>query len=136
MVIKIRPYNFEDKTKLDLTTFEESKMYEHLINSDMTDSEQQKRFSEAFERIADLDLDLLANCVLSVTIPTGEVTNEAHIKEFIKNADRQTTHMISEKLRKLGNSGIPKELEVECPVETCKHQWKTGMIFDASHFFA
>lgn len=136
MVIKVRPYNFEDKTKLDLTTFEESKMYQYLLDAEMTDEERQSKFNTAFERIAELNLDLLSNCVVSVTVPTGEVTNHDHIREFVKNTDRRTIKMISEKLSNLSNSGIPKELDVVCPNENCNHQWKTAMVFDASHFFA
>lgn len=135
MVIKVRPYNFEDKTKLDLATFEESKMYQYLLDTEMSDEERQTRFTTAFERIAELNLDLLAGCVTSVTVPTGEVTNPDHIREFIRNTDRATIKLITGKLTALSDSGIPKELDVVCANKECNHEWKTAMIFDASHFF-
>lgn len=134
MVIKIRPYNFEDKTILDLATFEETKLYQHLVDIEKEDSQVQ--FNKAFERIAELNLDLLSNCVVSVTVATGEVTDRQHIKEFIKNTTRATIKLITDQLKKLSESGIPKELEVTCPNDKCKHHWHTGMVFDASHFFA
>lgn len=136
LVIRVRPYNFEDKTKLDLTTFEESKMFQYLLDTDMSEEDKQKRFNVAFERIAELNLDLLGNCVETVTVPTGEVTNKKHIQEFIKNTDRGTIKKITEKLKLLSESGIPKEIEVKCANEKCGHEWKTAMVFDPSHFFA
>lgn len=136
MVIDVRPYDFKSKTILDLQTFQEEKALQYLTDVDMDDDERQRRFNSAFERLAELNLDLLSHCVRAVNVPTGRVTDPEHIHAFVKNTDRATVKKITDKLKKLSESGIPKTLEVKCAKEECGHEWTTGMVFDASHFFA
>lgn len=136
MIIDVRPYDFKSKTILDMKTFQEEKALQYLTDVDIDEDERQKSFNQAFERLAELNLDLLSHCVRAVTVPTGRVTEHAHIHEFIKNTDRATIQKITEKLKSLSNSGIPKTLDVQCAKEECGHEWTTGMVFDASHFFA
>lgn len=136
MVINLKPYDFESKTILDIKTFQETKALQYLTDTELTEDERQSKFNSAFERMAELNLDLLSHCVKSITIPENKVTDQQFISEFIQNTDRATIQKITDKLKSLSESGIPKTLEVECPKEECKHKWTAGMIFDASRFFA
>lgn len=136
MIIYLRPYNFEDKTKLDLATFEEGKVYQYLVDADITDEERAKRFNQAFEKIAELNLDILSGCIRAIRIPDQEVTDEVFIRDFVRHSDKNVVQKIQENLKKMSEAGIPKDLDVMCPNEECGHEWKTGMIFDPAHFFA
>lgn len=136
LIINIKPYDFHSKTLLDLATFEESKSLEYLLSTELSDDEKQSKFNEAFARIAELNLELLSRCIVNVVSGETVVTEPQYILEYIKNAERSVIQKINEKLKGLADSGIPKTLHVQCIKEECQHEWETGMVFDASHFFA
>lgn len=143
MVVYLRPYDFASKTKLDLAAFEETKMLQHLLSMDASDEEKAKLFNESFEKIAELNLDLLSHCIRYIQIPDGresgeiiQVSDEQHIRDFIRNSDKNVVKKISEKLVLLSKSGVEREVDVTCAKEECGHEWKTQMTFDPSHFFA
>lgn len=136
MVVYLRPYDFESKTKLDLAAFEEAKLLQHLLSLDASDEEKAKLFNESFEKIAELNLDLLSHCIRRIQIPNQMVENEDHIREFIRNSDKNLVKKINSKLVLLSKSGVEREVSVQCANEKCGHEWKTQMTFDPAHFFA
>lgn len=136
MVVYLRPYDFESKTKLDLAAFEEAKLLQHLLSMDASDEEKAKLFNESFEKIAELNLDLLSHCIRHIQIPNQVVDNADHIREFVRNSDKNLIKKINEKLTELSKNGIDRDVEVKCPKEECGHEWKTFMTFDPAHFFA
>jgi hypothetical protein len=143
MVVYLKPYDFESKTKLDLAAFEEAKLLQHLLSMDADDEEKAKLFNESFEKIAELNLDLLSHCIRHIQIPnkadagkTIMVSDQKHIREFIRNADKNKIKKINEKLAHLSKSGVNRDIDVQCSNEECKHEWTTQMTFDAAHFFA
>lgn len=136
MVVYLRPYDFESKTKLDLAAFEEAKLLQHLLSMDASDEEKAKLFNESFEKIAELNLDLLSTCIRYIQIPDQQVANPEFIREFVRNSDKNLIKKITAKLVELSKSGIDREVEVQCPKEECGHEWKTQMTFDPAHFFA
>lgn len=136
MIIYLRPYDFESKTILDLATFEETKIYQNLLDLDMTDQEKARKFNQSFERIAELNLDLLSKCILSVVIPTGEVKDPKFIREFVHKADKNLIRKIQDQIKTMSEAGINRTMSATCINQDCKHEWQTDMIFDPSHFFA
>ena len=135
LVVYLQPYNFESKTILDLATFEETKIVQHLLDADIADADKAKIFNRSFEKIADLNLDLIAKCIVRICIPGVEVTDEDNIKEYVRNTDKNVVKLIRDQLTKLSDNGIDKEFDVTCANEECNHEWKTPMVFDPSHFF-
>lgn len=142
VIVYLRPYDFESKTKLDLAAFEESKLLQHLLGMEASDEEKAKLFNESFAKIAELNLDLLSHCIRHVQIPdpnkpgqTLQVNNEEHIREFVRNTSKNLIKKITTKLGLLSKSGVEREIDVKCSNEECNHEWKSQMTFDPSHFF-
>lgn len=149
LVAYLRPYTFESNTKLSLSTFEESKIYQSLFNPEVSDQERMKQFNRSFEKIAHLNLDLLAECVLKVVTTNEkgeavEVTDQAYIKEFVANTDKQTIKKLQDAMKLFNEGGLPKNMPAFCDgtikgddgEETpCGHEWETEFNFDPSHFF-
>ena len=135
LIVYLQPYNFESKTILDLATFEETKIVQHLLDAELSDTDKAKIFNKSFEKIADLNLDLIAKCIVKISIPGREVEEEDFIKEYVRNTDKNVIKLIRDQLTKLSDNGIDKEFEVTCVNEECAHEWKTPMVFDPSHFF-
>lgn len=135
VVVYVKPFDFESKTKLDLATFEEAKLYQYLLDSDISDEDKTRRFNQSYERITDLNLDIIADCVVKVSVPSADVMDPDFIKEYIRNSSKDTVKAIRDRLGELSDNGLNKELEVTCINEECKHEWKTPLVFDPSHFF-
>lgn len=136
LVVKVKPHDFKSKTILDMAAFEERQMFKHLLgNEDITDTERGKLFNQSFNKFANLNLDLIAKCVVSVVTPKGEVTDQDFIKEFIVNLDKDSVKQITKMVETLADSGMRKELTITCPAEECKHEWQSALIFDPSSFF-
>jgi len=141
MVIYLKPQSFEASTKVNLASFEEMKVYQSVVNSEISDYDRSKLFNDSFEKIASLNLDVLADNIMSVIVPsedasgTIEVIDRNEIKSFIKNTDRTTISKIREGVAAFKTAGIDKKVELECSNEECKHNWETEFQFDPSHFF-
>jgi hypothetical protein len=135
IVVYVKPYSFESKTKLDLATFEEAKLYQYLLDAAMSDEDKTKKFNQSFERIADLNLDMISDCITKISTPVTDVFDPIFIREYVRNSSKDVVKMIRDRLTALSDNGINKELEVVCPNEECNHEWKTPLTFDPSHFF-
>ena len=136
VVLALRPYDFESKTILEMAAFEERQLYRFLVgNETMTELERGRKFNESFDRFANLNLDLIARCVISVNTPDGQVSEYEFIKEFIRNLDKKSVGKITETIKQLGDAGIDNSIELTCPSDECKHVWQTDLIFDPANFF-
>jgi hypothetical protein len=137
VVVKVRPYDFESKTILDMSAFEERQLYKYLIgNEEMSDQERGRLFNESFDRFANLNLDLIAKCVVGVVTPEGEVTDYEFIKEFIRNLDKDSVATINNTIKSFSDAGIDRKISLKCPSEECQHEWDTDLVFDPASFFA
>ncbi len=137
VVVHVKPYDFESKTILDMAAFEERQLYRYLIGQEeMDEVERSRKFGESFDKFARLNLDLVARCVISVSTPEGDVTDHEFIAEFIRNISKESTAKITDAVKELGSSGIDRMITLNCPSETCKHEWKTELVFDPMSFFA
>ena len=148
VVVYLQPYDFMCKTKLDLAAFEETKLLQHLLSAETSDEEKARLFNKSFEKIAELNLDLVSYCIRSIQIPSGPVTDQAFIREFIRKAKKDKIRKIQDGIKHLSSLGIDRKMKINCPgqitkkdddgnarVSDCKHEWETELVFDPSNFF-
>ena len=77
IVVYIRPYNLTNITKVGLASFEETRKLQALeLNENLDYSAQ---INESMHRIADLTMNAMADCVIKVVVPEGEVTDASEI---------------------------------------------------------
>jgi len=136
LIAKIRPYDYEAATRTNLAAFEETKLIQAVLGANMNGQDRIKTFSMSFEKIANLNLDLITDCVVSIISPTAEVTNRKHIKEFLQNAPKQYISAINEAMKVFQETGIDRSIHLVCHTEGCGHEWTSEISFDPSHFFA
>jgi hypothetical protein len=136
IVAHLKPYDFEAKTKLDLAAFEEAKLFEHLLDLDASEEDKRKLMNRSFEKIAELNLDLLGLCIVKLDTPKGEVTDPLAIRTLIRRAHRKMLVSIREGIQEISRSAVDRKVEVTCPQKDCGHQWQTEMSFDPASFFA
>jgi len=145
IVVSLRPYTLEVATKVAMESFGEARKLQGIAEEvvelfDGTPEERamaEKRMADArnesFVKMSKLNIDAVASCVISVSIPSGLVTDKANILEFINNTSQTWVKKIEDKLAEINGAGINKKLDVQCT--KCEHEWTTEVEFDPTSFF-
>lgn len=136
LIVYLRPHNYEATIKTNLAAFEETKLLQVLLMNDWSEEQRVKTFSNSFSKVSNLNLELISDCIVSISSRGAIVDNPRHIAEFIQNAPREFYHKINDALEQFKTAGFDKTIEIQCPKEECQHVWSTDLIFDPAHFFA
>ena len=132
--IYIRPYNYESHIKANVVTFEQTKLMKSLdYQNDLSEEEKKKIIDESFNKIANLNFDLITSAIYKIEIPGEIVTDFEHIKEFLRNIPVKKANIIQEKINEVNKIGINREVDAVC--RSCGHEWVTKVVYDPSHFF-
>jgi hypothetical protein len=140
MNVKVRPLSYAEFTKSNLKTFEEQRVFS-LVNDDtMPDEEKLSKFNESFRKLTDLTVDMLGKSVYSITVDDTEVTNEAHIQEFLQNSDKNFFNSILEFLEEEKKKFQIEPMKVTSTDEDIEQgapaTFEVPITFDQSNFFA
>ena len=138
--ITVRPLTYKDMTSTSLQTFQQQKMYSAIQDSQLSDEEKATRFNEAFKALTDLNSSILLKNMEKVTMTDGtEITDPAHIKEFIENANATLVKEIEDKLATLRGQGAVKPLKLKATEEQIKKgapaTYEVPVTFDTANFF-
>ena len=138
--ITVRPLTYKDMTSTSLQTFQQQKMYTAIQDSQLADEEKAKRFNDAFKTLTDLNASILLKNINSITMTDGtEITDPAHIKEFVDNANTTLIKEIEGKLTELRGQGAVKPLKLKATEEQIKKgapaTYEVPVTFDTSNFF-
>ncbi len=139
--ITVRPLTYKDMTSTSLQTFQQQKMYTAIQDSQLSDEEKAKKFNAAFKTLTDLNTGILLKNISMITMPDGtEITDTAHIKEFVDNANATLVKEIEEKLTQLRGQGAVKPLTLKATEDQIKKgapaSYQVPVTFDTSNFFA
>ena len=115
-------------------------MYTAIQDSQLSDEEKAKRFNDAFKALTDLNSSILLKNIESITMQDGtEITDSAHIKEFIENANATLVKEIEDKLMQLRGQGAVKPLKLKATEDQIKKgapaTYEVPVTFDTSNFF-
>ena len=138
--ITVRPLTYQDMTSTSLQTFQQQKMYTAIQDSQLSDEEKASRFNDAFRTLTELNASILLKNIEKVTMTDGtEITDPAHIKEFIENANATLVKEIEDKLMQLRGQGAVKPLKLKATEEQIKKgapaSYEVPVTFDTSNFF-
>tara|TARA_A100001391_G_scaffold153235_1_gene111013 strand:+ start:100 stop:954 length:855 start_codon:yes stop_codon:yes gene_type:complete len=138
--ITVRPLTYKDMTSTSLQTFQQQKMYTAIQDSKLSDEEKAKRFNDAFKALTDLNSSILLKNIDMITMPDGtEITDPAHIKEFLENANATLIKEIEDKLTQLRGQGAVKPLRLKATEDQIKKgapaSYEVPVTFDTSNFF-
>lgn len=135
VVVRLRPYTLEAQSRLLRVQFNTMRSLQGAeANENSTIEQKADIANRGYDQLVTLSQDILAASIISVTLPDGnEVTNFAHIHEWIKNLDRASNERLDEEIKAFGKFGITRTLEVTC--DHCKNKFTTDMLFDPTSFF-
>ena len=138
--ITVQPLTYRDMTSTSLQTFQQQKMYSAIQDSELPDEDKATRFNDAFKKLTDLNASILLKNMASITMTDGTViTDAAHIKEFVDNANATVIKEIETKLMDLRTQGAVKPLKLKASEEQIKKgapaSYEVPVTFDTSNFF-
>lgn len=135
LTFRFKPQNYQGITRTGQVAFEEQRIVDSISkNRDLPEEEKIKMFNKSFDKLKQMNVDVIVNSIHSITMPDGtEVTNPVHIAEFVNNSGRQTYGAIKDQIQHLVDSLKLQDLELTC--ESCETPYKTKMDFDATNFF-
>ena len=133
LIINLKPYTYESATKAQIAAFEETKLFQSIMALDLNEQQRVGVFSNSFQKISSLNLEIICNTIESIVTPEMEVTNPEHIAEFVRNSSKTTIEKIQAELDSFKDTGIPKKLPVTCVA--CDKDFDLDVSFDPSHFF-
>ena len=138
--ITIQPLTYQDMTSTSLQTFQQQKMYSAVQDSELSDEDKATRFNDAFKKLTELNASILLKNIASITMTDGTViTDSAHIKEFVDNANTTLIKEIETKLMDLRTQGAVKPLKLKASEEQIKKgapaSYEVPVTFDTSNFF-
>lgn len=134
LIVKIRPYSYKEITKVSLQTLEQQKLVQIATDESISDEEKIERFQTGFIKLTNLTVDLIAGCITRIETPSGAVTDQKYITDFINNASKDIYETIHDHVSKIKNQIELKNQEVKC--SHCEHEFSTPITMDQANFFA
>jgi hypothetical protein len=135
-VINVRPYTLTDRTRLQLQQVKQQRLLQSLQNEELSDEDRSKKFGQTFVEIAELTVELVSNCIVSVKIPDSEepISDMEVIREWLSNISKKDYEKIRETVENLSENPIDTNFSATC--QECSHNWNTNIELDMANFFA
>ena len=139
MKVKVRPINYKEFTEGAVKTFEEQRIV-NVVNDDKLDNQTKiDLFHQSFKKLTDITINMVSRSVVSIEVDGQSVTDQAHIKEFIANADKNFYAAVMEHVTKQRDSFAIKPIKVTSTPEDIKAgapvTFEVPVTFDQSNFF-
>ena len=138
--IGVRPLTYKDMTEASQKTFQESKMYSAIQDSELPQEDKLKRFNDSFKALTDLNSAIILKNIAKITMQDGtEITDQAQISEFINNANAKLIKDIESKIISLRSQGAVKPLKMKATEDQLKKgapaSYDVPVTFDTANFF-
>jgi len=133
LVVKIRPYTYQELTKTSIKTLEEQRVFNIINDDQMSDEEKLDRFGKSFVKLTELTVDLIAGCITRIDTPDGSVNDPKMISEFINNAPKEIFENIANHVKNLKEQ-IEYKPVVKC--NDCSKEYDLPITMDQANFFA
>jgi len=132
VTVYVRPLSYDSQTKLNLVAYDQTKVLQNL--NQVQDNPDVSQFKNMFVKLAETNMNLLAECVVRVVTPDGEsVENRSHIKDFVDNLDAVNSKKIDNEIDRLNKFSTVTNQTLECK-QTGK-EFTTDVKLDPADFF-
>ena len=135
LVFDIQPHTFKEINTAGQIAFEQQKLVSAVENSELTPEEKKTQFEASFAKLTELNIDSLVSCIRSITTEDGTVVKEKSlIKDFLSHTDRKTYDDVKEMVMEVVQANALDTVAVTC--DSCKEEYKVGLDFNQTNFFA
>jgi hypothetical protein len=144
MEVTTKPLTYMDFSKINMQTFEEQRILALVNTDDMQEDIKLQKFTESFNKIRDLTLQMVANSVEKITLlsaeDTIEVTERAFITEFLENSEKKFFSALQEHIKTEKEKFQVPPMDVRATEEQIEQgvpeTFQIPITFDQSTFFA
>lgn len=137
LTFKFKPQKYKNMNRVSMINFEQDKLIQNVIqNETLSETEKMQHFKVSFEKIRQLNIDLVLDSIDSVTTKDGVVVKDREmLAEFLDSCSRQVYDNIKKSVEELVNSFKIKPITLKCDNEECGKEFQTTLTFDHSNFF-
>jgi hypothetical protein len=135
LLLKFKPHTWAEHSEFGQKMFIEQKKARALEQTDLSDEEKMKHFSNIFEIMTQLSFDMtVANIEYIETADGDKVSDRTFITEWLGQQPSYVLRQIRDKSENINNIGVCHEMDVGC--SKCGHEWTIeNLHFDPSNFF-
>jgi hypothetical protein len=139
--VKLNPLDYQILTKISTAQFEQQKMYTNVNTSTLSEEEKSKQFSKSFQKLNNINFDLLVESINTITTPEGfDVNDKVKILEFMNNCPAKLVEEIQNELGKIRVQAQVKPIKIKATEKQIKNgvpaTFEVPITFDQSNFFA
>ena len=130
-----KPQNYQNINQTNIITFEERRLVDSIVlNDQLNEEEKLAKFNESFEKLKQMNVDVVAASINSVTTDDGTVvTDRASIIEFLDNCSRQVYDAIKNNIEELIKKNKIDDVKLTCT--ECEKNYSSELVFDQANFF-
>jgi len=137
--IEIEPLRYKSFTDISLKTFEEQRLFALLNNDNVSDEVRIEKFNDSFQRLTNLNFNIVIDSIKSIKAGDDIVTNKEHIAEFFENAEgglfKIVLNHIDAQRRKFNIKPFEITTTEEDRAAGAPETYSLPIVFDQSHFF-
>lgn len=140
MEVTTRPLTYKEFSEAAIKTFEEQRLASVVQNNEMPEEEKIKRFQASFNKLTDINIQMVSASVASIRVDGQVVTDKTQIQEFLENTSKEFYQTIIDQSTKQKDNFTIPPVEMTATPEEIKagapETYKVPVLFDQSNFFA
>ena len=134
MSFKFKPQMYAALNKSNIIAFEENRLVNTIVNSDMPEEEKARQFKENFKRIAELNISTVVDCIEGIQTEDGTVvTDPENIREFLDNCDKKVYDEIKAAIDEIIVFNRLDPMDLVC--DECHKEYTSQLTFEQANFF-
>jgi hypothetical protein len=131
--IYFKPMSYKQMNENSMTQFEEQKTLQMLQSDDSDSATKLNQLGEVLKKITAVTTAALAQNIELVKTPSAQVSDLAHITEWLGNCDRTMFARIRDHIIAQKQQGELQPLDVKC--NNCANEYKQSFTLDMTNFF-
>lgn len=132
--IHFRPMSYKNLNENSMEQFEEQKTIQVMQDANLTEAQKMQQLGDMLKKITTVTTRALAENIGMVQAPHSQVTEQAHIVEWLSNCDRAMFARIRDHIVSIKQQSEIPPLKIKCA--SCQHEYEQMFTLDMSNFFA
>ena len=136
LFVEIKPFEYANTIKAGIASFQSTRSLQALAEI-QDDLDRLRLFNESFNKMANMNYELIVDAVHTVTIGKGPekqvITDREHIREFLDNCEGTIGTKIETEVANVNKIGLQKTMQFEC--QKCEKEYESQVAFDPVNFF-
>ena len=134
LTIYFAPMNYQQINENNRVQFEDQKMIQSLVSTDISDEERLELLADAYKKITELTINSVKSSISMIKTADSIVSEPEFIEEFLRNCNKELFETIRDRAIELRESSDFKPLQITCP--SCQHKFEQPFTLDLTNFFA